>query len=590
MDFGLNCFAPSQEHSTCQLHPTQDITHICCARSCLTPLCGKCIKEHINIHKVKQSYSEIESVVDLHESCASKLRSALVSFSAERSKLEQLSTGSINDHHPSVKKLRSTKQSIIDMVAQFFDGLERQYINLAGIDTQLLPSTQRINELLDRSVKTVQKLDKLYTDLEKKDPLRTIQHLLTQDLDREFTLLHRDIDAELGTIFTASQSVKIDQAALDNLRTHLEQIVSLHQGRSTHSSFHSTSALTSHSKVRSFTQPTDYSINVKDYFDPNVGCKYLHFFQHKSSYLHLLDLDTLQQGYANEFEKINLNINFKIPRWHRSIVTPFCEIYLTGGVDVDNPHIKLDKAYVYDFNNKTLIPISPMFIGRSGHAMTYLNGYLYVIGGYSEEKDFTERCERYNIKQNMWEHIASLHVKANNPACCTFRNKYIYKFGGKLNDLELCNTIERYDPLSDLWSLIEIELPSGFGFSKKPFSILSSLASVQINNDQMIVFGGTHADYSIKSNDCWLLHVDEVRTNGSLSNRTTDSSWSHRITGVNESNLPYAEGFWSNQVVVDQRQLYCLQNVPNEKNENVVYLDRRRVLVFDSEYRWRVAL
>mmetsp|Transcript_37316 Transcript_37316/g.33470 ORF Transcript_37316/g.33470 Transcript_37316/m.33470 type:complete len:93 (-) Transcript_37316:374-652(-) len=87
-----------------------------------------------------------------------------------------------------------------------------------------------------------------------------------------------------------------------------------------------------------------------------------------------------------EFDRIELKIDFRIPRWHRSVATPFGEIYLTGGVDGDKTSNKLRNSYVYDFNNRTLIEVGKMLLGRSGHALVYLMGYLYAIGGFSEER------------------------------------------------------------------------------------------------------------------------------------------------------------------------------------------------------------
>ena len=52
---------------------------------------------------------------------------------------------------------------------------------------------------------------------------------------------------------------------------------------------------------------------------------------------------------------------------------------------------------------------------------------------------------------------------------------------------------------------------------------------------------------------------------------------------VNEKKfLPFSEGFWNNTPFAHERSIYCLQNIQNEKNNNIVYLDRRRVLAYNS--------
>lgn len=50
-----------------------------------------------------------------------------------------------------------------------------------------------------------------------------------------------------------------------------------------------------------------------------------------------------------------------------------------------------------------------MLIPRDSHAMCYLNGYLYVVGGITisegGKKVVTKKCEKYNIAGNFWMEI-----------------------------------------------------------------------------------------------------------------------------------------------------------------------------------------
>ena len=90
-----------------------------------------------------------------------------------------------------------------------------------------------------------------------------------------------------------------------------------------------------------------------------------------------------------KFYTLELNIDFKIPRWHRSITTPSGEIFLTGGLSVEEKDKKLTNCYILSFEECVLKPITPMLTGRSGHALVYANDYLFAIGGCTENKDFT---------------------------------------------------------------------------------------------------------------------------------------------------------------------------------------------------------
>ena len=631
----------------CSTHTQNHITHMCCAKTCFQPLCAKCIREHINFHKVQRSHPEIETLEDLHEICTDKIRTAIVNFGNEYAKLEQMSKNLPFSDDEGIKLLRRHRARVIELIEHYFVELEERYATVLAQTAQNYAPI--IDEYLAKTDKILKKLDNLDAELESKDPFLTIQLIVQQDFDREYSQFVRDLDKALGKILHGPQLITNNEKVLENINRELAKFVNIqyapldpqtspyysnkglntsynnlnspisqnqvkpqyksspegqisyggHSFRSQkpdqsfHSqrpdqSFHSQKPeYTTMSPLKSKIDQWNYVINVKDSFDPMATKKYLHFFQHKSNYLHLLDLDYVETTGKCEFERVELNINFKIPRWHRSIITPFSEIYLTGGVDAEDTEMKLANSYVYDFAHRTLVAISPMIVGRSGHAMAYMNGHIYVVGGFSEEGEFSDKCERYNIRQNFWTPIASTKLRSNNSACCVFRNKYIYKFGGKMSDIELCNAIERYDPARDEWKIIEYELPFGGGYDPKTFNILSSLACVQINHYEIMIFGGTRADYSVKSNECWLLSVEEDDSDNTTY-RSRDLSAYHRVRGLGTTFLPYAEGFWNNQPIIYKKRLFCLQNVPNEKNESVVYLDRRRALMFDESHTWKV--
>lgn len=71
--------------------------------------------------------------------------------------------------------------------------------------------------------------------------------------------------------------------------------------------------------------------------------KYLHFFQNDENMLHFLDLES-----DVEFAAIQLNINFRVPEFHKSIAVPNGDLYLIGG-SLPNNVLKSQKIYKYDF-------------------------------------------------------------------------------------------------------------------------------------------------------------------------------------------------------------------------------------------------
>ena len=219
---------------------------------------------------------------------------------------------------------------------------------------------------------------------------------------------------------------------------------------------------------------------------------------------------------------------------------------------------------------------------RSGHAIGYLNNYIFAIGGFVEGQDFSTKCEKFNIFSNEWKEIAPLNAPANNPCACSFRGKFIFKFGGKSDDNILTNNIEMYNPLIDKWSIIHIKFEQPI----ESFTILSSSACVQINPNHIFVFGGTFEDYSFKSKQSFLLYVPDDAVSDyikAIQSTKLGPQNEYLIKGLNEKEMLFAEGFWNNTPIIMNNEVYSLQNITTEKNVNVVYLDRRRVMKFNSK-------
>lgn len=125
------------------------------------------------------------------------------------------------------------------------------------------------------------------------------------------------------------------------------------------------------------------------------------------------------------------------------------------------------------------------------------------------------------------------------------------------------------------WTLIDVKI---FDTQTKisRFSLLSSSAGCQINKNQIFIFGGTLESYSKKSDESYIFEINEKE----------NSITHHFIKGINERKLPSAEGFWNNNPIIYNNSLYCLQNIPNENNLNIVYNDRRKILRYNFNEGW----
>ena len=160
-------------------------------------------------------------------------------------------------------------------------------------------------------------------------------------------------------------------------------------------------------------------------FANNSPRRYLHFFQHDENLLHYLDLDE-----GTDFQAIPLNTNIKVTDFHKSISVSTGDLYLVGGAESEDNLQKSPNIMRFDFDTRGLTLMNKLRFGRSSHSVCFNNRYVYVLGGYLDGQNLTNRCERYDIVSNKVEEIRPMNYAACSFACCSFGGRYIYKFGG----------------------------------------------------------------------------------------------------------------------------------------------------------------
>ena len=116
------------------------------------------------------------------------------------------------------------------------------------------------------------------------------------------------------------------------------------------------------------------------------------------------------------FEKVTLNIDFKIPYDHASICLPNGIIYLTGGTDYQK-HFR--DAFEYSLATKELNRLPSMRKPRSNHGICFIPDSVYVIGGFDGSK-YMRDCERFDIISGKWTEIATLNAPTACAAVCSF--------------------------------------------------------------------------------------------------------------------------------------------------------------------------
>lgn len=251
------------------------------------------------------------------------------------------------------------------------------------------------------------------------------------------------------------------------------------------------------------------------------------------------------------FEKIALNIDFKIPYDHASICLPNGSIYLTGGTDYQK---YFKDSFEFSLISKKMSRIQAMKRGRINHGICYVPEAIFVIGGYDGTKYMNE-CEKFDLISQKWVEIAPMNIPTAYPAVCSFQDEFIYKIGGMDAKGSYTNIIERYDIAENQWSVINVNI-----LRTSPLDELilgESSECVQLNSRQIIVFGGKYKNASL--NSTLLLDIDGINANVKIHAKMK---------------LPYEEFFkCPKSVVVTKGSLYAVS----------YYM--RKVFMFNS-YKW----
>jgi len=120
---------------------------------------------------------------------------------------------------------------------------------------------------------------------------------------------------------------------------------------------------------------------------------------------------------------------------------------ICGGLSLSTGDIT-DSCYMFNGDRMCLESRQSMLVKRVGHAICYLDHFIYVIGGKTNQMVCSKLCERYDINQDRWEPISNLNYGRSRAGITTFKHthntKSIYVFYGN-DSIQITNhTIEKY--------------------------------------------------------------------------------------------------------------------------------------------------
>ena len=141
-----------------------------------------------------------------------------------------------------------------------------------------------------------------------------------------------------------------------------------------------------------------------------------------------------------------------------------------------------------------------------------------------------------------------------NATLCIFNDAYVIKLSGKVSEEELCQCIEIYSFEENMWSLLECQMPN--------VQIPSNCGAIQINEQEIMIFGGSYSKYSDRTDGIMIMQIDD----------------DYQQFSIRSSNvaLPMKESFTNDQVISLDGRVLALQNYPNP-NEGKVFVHCKNI-------------
>ena len=190
-------------------------------------------------------------------------------------------------------------------------------------------------------------------------------------------------------------------------------------------------------------------------------------------------------------------------------------IFLTGGVDDKDEPIKRFIQVAIDCQppeSKTekeygchVMTLEEMLAPKVLHGVgTLKGGDVVVVGGIGEEKKETTICLRYTASSKKWAEMTSLPKELAFISVESVNGEYLYTFGGTNSVDKVSSVILKYTATYNTWDLvILLENPGWKG-------VVGGIAA-QLNEDQLILFGGEGKEGSIKMSYIFDMHESTLR-------------------------------------------------------------------------------
>jgi hypothetical protein len=186
---------------------------------------------------------------------------------------------------------------------------------------------------------------------------------------------------------------------------------------------------------------------------------------------------------------------FSLPQKVAQICTSEGSYYFNGGY-IPALKMYISNNFFFDEYRETMVNRQPMIHPRASHMAVMVNGFMYTLGGISDEKQVgvvgqqslncLKTVERYNFQQDKWTELAQMNFRRCQAGVCSFNDKYIFVFGGKNlvkgRHYEFVKEVEIYEINSNVWKTMPYVQSSKLN--------LLQPGAQQVTSNKIIVFGG----------------------------------------------------------------------------------------------------
>jgi vacuolar-type H+-ATPase subunit H len=308
---------PFPESVKCKNHMSNDVVYICSNQGCRLPLCLRCLKEHSSFHKAHKTNLSLITLTDFKKKCNEKLSSTIDFFLGEIKSFEHYYLLDVENRiQERINEVETCRQNLQEIINNFFENFRHRMTNHL---TEMRNTTQsNVIKALENMKKLLAEINNFYLSL---DTERFSQAALESLTKRDFYEEFEELKSEAQQRFDKLKfiDVKINMNQLPLIAERLENLIKL--------------------DCRPFSEERDVQNLIKlkppvnkDYFHSNSSQKILHFFQDSTRLLRVIDLEGLKKASSKTFtfEQIDLDIQFDIPAWHKSVITPEGRLFITG--------------------------------------------------------------------------------------------------------------------------------------------------------------------------------------------------------------------------------------------------------------------